>query len=514
MRVSKLHLTDFKRFHDLTIDLSGRQTRIVALVGPNGSGKSSVFDAFEEVSSNFKGRGGRQSNYFKKSMFHDIAATPQYEYQNHIELTSDPAANTYDRKSIYIRSAYRFTPRISVDAVRKLADVEEDGNRPKYLIDTDVRLQDNYERLISRFYDEVYDKDVTGKKWSQDNIDGLNAVLEKVLEIKVSSLGNPAQGQGTLYFEKGLSKKFPYEILSAGEKEVIDLVLDLYVKKEIYTNSIICIDEPELHISTAIQRKLLIELEKLIPENSQLWVATHSIGFLRALQEDLWAKTAVIDFTGSNFDAGSVLKPITGTRSDWSKIFATALEDLTGLLAPKTIVYCEGRSEPTPAGQEQGLDAEVYNQIFAETHNETLFVSSGGGDAQKNALLAIRVLGKALSDVSFFLLKDLDTKSVTEREAFLNEDASRRMLTRREIENYLFDKEVLIKYCALEGTTFDEARYDALVTDLTGQDLKPVQQQIQAACGKGGSVDEFKRSIAKAINSETRAYIELVAAVF
>ena len=57
------------------------------------------------------------------------------------------------------------------------------------------------------------------------------------------------------------------------------------------------------------------------------------------------------------------------------------------------------------------------------------------------------------------------------------------MLNRREIENYLFDKEILKKYCFQESFVFDETRYDGIVSDITEQDMKPIQQQIQSCCG-------------------------------
>ena len=45
MFVKKLQMRNYKRFHNLTIDLGEKPKRIIALVGPNGCGKSSVFDA-------------------------------------------------------------------------------------------------------------------------------------------------------------------------------------------------------------------------------------------------------------------------------------------------------------------------------------------------------------------------------------------------------------------------------------------------------------------------------------
>jgi len=402
-----------------------------------------------------------------------------------------------------------------VESIRKLEQAEADQGRPYRLIDIDNRLTQNYERLIGGFFEDVYGQEVTGKKWAQDNVDAINRISRSILDISITSLGNPVNGEGSLYFEKGTSKKFPFENLSSGEKEVIDIILDLYVKKSIYTNSVICIDEPELHLNTAIQRKLLIELEKLVPSGSQLWLATHSIGFLRALQAELWSKTAILDFTNQDFDKPTSISPIRGTRADWLRIFETAVEDLTGLIAPERIVYCEGRPDPGPGSRELGLDADVYNEIFSETHRETLFVSSGGGGAQqKNAVIGLRVLKKALTQVAFLFLKDRDEKTDVERNAFIAQDTSNRMLSRREIENYLFDKEVLQRFCAAQGKTFDNVKYDALVTDIKAQDLKLCQQLIQSSCNASGDIADFKRTLASYLNPSTAVYTELEVDIF
>jgi len=513
MRVESLRLVDFKRFRDLTIDLTERSTKLVAIVGPNGSGKSSIFDAFEEVASQHKGSRGKPESYLKKSRHDQVPNADGYSFHEAVQLITEPQA--LSRTSIYIRSAFRFTARLGVEQVRRLPEEEADSNRPQLLIEVDERLTENYERLIGRFFGEVYDKEINGKQWVEDNIAGINKVLREVLDIRISSLGNPVEGRGSLYFHKGTSLNFPYENLSAGEKEVVDLVLDLYVKRAIYTNTIICIDEPELHLNTAIQRRLLIEFEKLVPEDSQLWVATHSIGFLRALQDELRGKTTILDFSGIDFDSPQTIKPIRGTRADWSRIFATALEDLTGLLSPKRIVYCEGRPDPAANGDEQGLDADIYNTVFQETHADTLFVSSGGGgEVARNALLAMRILGKALREVQLDILKDRDTHTDQERDEFLNGASSRRMLTRHEIENYLFDKEALRAFCLGRAVDFDEARYDVAVTDIRLQDLKPLQQEIKASCGFSGTVPEFKRAVAGVLSPMMFIYRDLEASIF
>jgi hypothetical protein len=125
---------------------------------------------------------------------------------------------------------------------------------------------------------------------------------------------------------------------------------------------------------------LLLEINKLIGEDCQLWVTTHSIGFLRALQDELKDDCQIIQFEdGLNLASeAQVLIPMKKTVATWRKIFEIALDNLVHLVCPKQLIYCEGKDKPGQNGQEKGFDAMVFNNIFTEKYHETLFVSSGG----------------------------------------------------------------------------------------------------------------------------------------
>ncbi len=99
-----------------------------------------------------------------------------------------------------------------------------------------------------------------------------------------------------------------------------------------------------------------------------------------ALQEELSDDSQLIEFKADNAWASSryVLTPMIKSCNNWCNLFSTALDDLVGLVSPRRIVYCEGRAEPNSRGEEQGLDAIVYNTIFGEKYPDTLFISSGG----------------------------------------------------------------------------------------------------------------------------------------
>jgi len=523
MKIRLLQLKRFKRFDDLTIDLGQDPARIVALVGPNGCGKSSVFDAFEEKLKDVKGAQTiLPASFFNKTAFHPNEALRNQGYDKHQAITltfaGAGAGQSITKRTFHIRSAYRFTPSLDVKNISAQPDILEDSQRPSSSIALDNRLRENYERLLGITYAEFENGAKTGEQVRQENLGRINDVLKEVLDVRVSSMGNVIESKGQLYFEKEDAKNFPYQNLSSGEKEVIDIIIDFIVRSPEYNDTIYCIDEPELHLNTAIQHKLLVAIERLIPQNCQLWVATHSIGFLRALQDELTGECAVLDFSEKNYFVGThTIRPITPTRANWQRIFETALDDLVGLIAPKRIVYCEGRAEPDAARGEQGLDAFVYNKIFEKDDSTTLFVSSGGtNEVKKNGSLAIKILSKAFLDVELLLLTDRDERSDAERTAWLNEALHHRMLIRREIENYLLDLDVLVAFCTSKGMIFSRTNYDTIVTDIVGQDLKVGEtiHQLKTLCGECQKTNaEFKRTLAAYIRG-TQAYHELKSAIF
>lgn len=517
MKIKKIILKDFKRFDNLTINLGDNPKKIVALIGPNGCGKSSVFDAFEEKMRDYKGTQKiPQFTFFLKSFF-DINTTSQntYNKSNSIQIWKDDDTQNFDKKSFHVRTSYRFTPSLNITNVTSAPDIIDDQDIPGSSVDLDQRLTQNYRRLLAQNWSDFWGSGKTGDQVRNEMTSKINLILNAVLDIEISNIGNPLDNKGQLYFKKNKSKDFPYENLSSGEKEVVDIIIDFYIKINDFNDTVFCIDEPELHLNTGIQRKLLIEIEKIIPDSCQLWVATHSIGFLRALQKDLKEKSQVLDFSEKDyFEGEKEIVPMKTTRNNWQRVFQTALEDLTGLLAPKTIIYCEGKPNPSDSGDEQGLDAIVYNSIFEQEYEDSLFISSGGDDVANNLSLAIKILNKAFKDVDIFSLKDRDSRGTKSRAKYLAKDSSRRMLIRREIENYLFDKEILKKYCDNKSISFNDSLYDQEVTNIKKQDLKPLHQKIKQYCQFTGSTYDFKITLSNFITPDTNIYSKLQKCIF
>ena len=532
MRVQKIHLTEYKRFLDLTIDLGENPARIVALVGPNGCGKSSVFDAMLFCLNQYGPIGGSSTkDYNYHSLLHDPAYSQdkvqiELDIGNFLKIMMGRLHGEQHRKMISFRSSFRYNGSLHVNEIKAVSDITKNDFGASSASDIDQRIEQSYRRLQIKYNDYMNQTDSRPSEAKAHIIGELNQAIQSCLSLEIDSFGNVEAGKGTFFFRKtDTPYVFEYNVLSSGEKEVLDLLLDLYLRKDEYSDSIYIIDEPELHLNTAIQRKLLIEINKMVPSNCQIWIATHSIGFLRALQDELKDQSQIIEFKAENNWAAQkyILTPVKSSRKTWQDVFSTALDDLTSLVAPQRIVYCEGRAEPTRRGEERGMDAAVFNIIFNDKYPDTLFVSSGGNtELDQRSDIAIAILSKVFSDIEILVLKDRDMGSgkdidEAQRQQYLqNNPPNHRVLKRFEIENYLFDKEVLKKYCQVNGFSFDEETYDMQIHDICDQHVKECTGLIKNICGIKGSInaESFKKNLAAYIDETMSVYKELEQVVF
>ena len=304
MLITKLRLKNgYKRFHDLTIDLGTTPARIVALVGPNGSGKSSVLDGLLYHAS---AHGQVGTNPGRDATYHSMAGVGSSTWQD-VEIlftTGDftkvrTAKNATDNPNTIFsfRSPYRYNNQLKISETRAVPEIRMNSYGAGDASSLDAKMEENYRRLFAMYNRYRDDNDVKPSEAKAKIIGDLNASIKKCLDLEMSNLENVEGNQGTLYFKKlDHPKEFEFNVLSSGEKEVIDILLDLYLRKQDYADTIFLFDEPELHINTSIQGNLLVEMDRLIGPDCQIWLTTHSFGFLRALQTKMQGKCQIIQF--------------------------------------------------------------------------------------------------------------------------------------------------------------------------------------------------------------------------
>ena len=442
MKIKCIKLCGFRRFKNLTIEGLTEEARLVVMIGPNGSGKSSVFDALQ----NYKLSQGHPSivgdtYYTKFDASGESEATVKVEFH-----TGYPQNQKEWYRSTHIRTAYRNDVVDDlgsyVTQTRSLVLEQRFG----LLAENDQAVASNYGRMLNQWIER---SSATGRR--EENVGALQdeifgelrdsiAVLFRDPELILTSLGSQTRNK-VFQFNKGTSQGFSYQNLSSGEKAALDLILDIIVAKEEFNDTVFCIDEPEAHIHTKLQGPLLEQLYKLIPCNSQLWIATHSIGMVRKAQ-DLWRENSdsvvFLDFGDErlNFDDEVTLVPTSPSPNFWARTYEIALGDLAKLIAPKRIVLCESTD----------FDADCYNAIFGAHYPDTRFVSIGNcEDVEKADENLIPVIETVTGGAKTLRLRDRD--EADEQEIEDNAKEGIRTLSHRNIESYLLDDEVLTKFC-------------------------------------------------------------------
>jgi|SRR5579864_2351955 len=453
MRIRSAELVGFKRFHHLKIELPDG-VKLVILAGPNGCGKSSLFEAFHVWHRQTAGFGvGWDQTYYPK--VGESTAVQQWNHHIRVDFHSPtPPDQTARRKLFYIRSAYRNDPQFEIGSLSKQG-AAIDEMRIDRLIDNDTAVGRNYQRLASQALEDVFVNEpgsVTIGEFREKTIGEIQASMRRVFpNLLLNDLGNPLTA-GTFRFDKGTSKHFLYKNLSGGEKAAFDLLLDLVVKRREFDNTTYCIDEPEAHMNTRLQAALLDELVRAVPGDSQLWLATHSIGMMRKardIERGTPGSVAFIDFSDVNFDEPQTLRPVRATRAFWERTLNVALDDLANLVAPDCVVVCEG-APVGHIGRNTGHDANCYNRIFEAEFPEMRFVSAGNSmDVESDRLAFVALIQGLISGCKVLRLIDRDDHSDADVQAL--EGRGIRALGRRHLESYLFDDEILTALCAEQG---------------------------------------------------------------
>ncbi len=491
MHLKRFQVHKFRRFEQLTLEDLPNTARLVVLAGPNGAGKSSLFDAFRTWQG---ARGARNYSYDKS--YHQRGGSVvsiEHNWPDDVDIEFHellPSSGPESQKAFYIRSAYRNDPDFTVSQLTRSSSPLETFKVPR-LIDNDASVADNYQRLISAAVGDIFSgqQDASTVANLRENLIGRirDAMLRIFRNLYLQSLGDPLEN-GSFYFEKGASSNFHYKNLSGGEKAAFDILLDIIVKSKTYDDTIFCIDEPEMHMNTKVQARLLEELVTIIPQNSQLWISTHAIGMMRKAREmqvNRPDEVVFLDFD-QDFDQPVTLKPIKVDRAFWARTLDVALDDLAQLIAPRQVVLCEGR--PAQANisykTKPEFDAQCYRTIFATEFPDTDFISVGSEQNVRTDQVGIgQTIQTLIEGTTVIRVVDQDDRSPNEV-AELQKDGVR-VLSKRHLEAFLLDDEVIEKLCNVQGhpTKIPEAlaAKSAAIADSVARNYPP--DDVKAASG-------------------------------
>lgn len=521
MRFKSATIKNFKRFTHLTVQGVPETARVIMLAGPNGCGKSSFFDALHT----WHKWTSRKAQSWEPD-YHPKAGSPQRKkWANDVTVEFHNALPGNSKKIFHVRSAYRNDPDFQIHHLSRMSDPLDDVQVAR-MIDNDASIQKNYQRLASKGLEDLYELGegtTTFDKYRDDSLGKIRTALERLFpDLRLNSLGNPLK-EGTFRFTKGASKRFSFMNLSGGEKAAFDLILDLAVVRRDYNNTIFCIDEPESHMNARLQAELLSVLYDLIPANCQMVLATHSIGMMRRARDIERGKpgtVAFLDFGDRDYDQAQVIEPTAAGRAFWNSAYGVALDDLAALLAPERVVICEGH--PHGSVKKHSHDAQCYERIFEAEFPETRFLSAGNDIEVIGDKWGVAAgLSLLIGGVEVVRLIDRDDRS---SEEMVELPGGVRVLSRRNLESYLFDDEILraLAISVSNGDAMDDviAEKEAILmrrTQDARDDLKGASGEIYVACKRvlgltqcGNNTNSFMRTtLAPLVTANTMVYREL-----
>ena len=470
MRITKVHLQNFKRFTDLTIDQIPEEAKLVLLIGANGSGKSSVFDALDYLNKIFYRHNNPEHDYYDKAG-KELSVEIQYDNDRILSIDSEKGSRgdgSVARRFIG-RSSIRIVPRISNQANPN--EIEYNRDAPPSLIDVDNRFTNDVFMYMQNIDNALREPIFNGRSANtleifQQSIEPLNSSLLNIfggtneITIQIAEYQNATPyANGKLIFRKGNSK-INYDLLSHGEKQVVILLLNFIVRKQYYDDAIIFIDEMDCHLNTSLQYRLLEEIVNVwIPNNAQLWTASHALGFIDYARKS--EQATIIDFDNLDFDAPQTLLPEPKESLDVYDI-AIPKAMMFDILKDKTIVICENQND------------EYYNLLRIPN---TIFV---GTNNSRDVFLTIK------RDERYHSLRDRDFLSDTEIDKLKKTYPKHHVLQYYDFENYLYHPDN-VGELAIEN--FDKAAY---IQNITEQKNEKIFYILPVLASSRQTYEEFK----------------------
>jgi predicted ATPase len=497
VKISSIELDNFKRFDNLIITDIPTTAKLVIIVGPNGSGKSSLFDAFNTWYRGHSGFGApNDEGYYRKDTKKAYNRNNSVSVKFHDHLDGQPV----HKKSMYFRTAYRNDPDFNISTFGKVGAPHEQVKVNRF-IDNDQTVSENYQRLVHSTMAGVYSESNDAKNVKDLREELIGKVRSSMLnvfdDLILNNIGDPL-GDGTFNFKKGNIDSYQYKNLSGGEKAAFDLLLDLNIKIEHYDNSVFFIDEPETHMHTVLQGKLIEEMHRVVPDNSQMWITTHSLGVMRMakkLSKDAPGSVVFIDFGEIDFDNAAVVTPASIEGLMWEKFLSVALDDFSRDLNPEVLIMCEGNIN---GSRRRNFDSFLYGKLFSGKYPQVTFVSGGSCSELENPEhVGFKLLSEVLNNTKLSRLIDRDDKSDLEVQEL--ELKGIYVTCRRHIEAYLFDDEIIEKLVInnyKENLVADDPENPKTdgekKHELTQSALEIKREAISASVGRKNAPDDIK----------------------
>ena len=259
----------------------------------------------------------------------------------------------------------------------------------------------------------AYVKDLISREASETKTSAvsLNSTLHELFNTFFSGkqfIGPAPTENGSLSFDVRLDNGITHDLndLSSGEKEVLYGYLRL--KNSAPQNSVVLLDEPELHLNPRLIRGLASFYRKNLGEalNNQLWLITHSDTLLRDTVEDPEFSVFHLQAADNIILSGNQAHLLSAS-ADAERVIIELVGDLSTYTPNGKLVIFEG-------GGDSDFDVKMVRTLFPDFSKSVNAVSGGNKSRVRDLHSALEAAAKAGNlPIRFFSVVDRDSEKST-----------------------------------------------------------------------------------------------------
>lgn len=227
--------------------------------------------------------------------------------------------------------------------------------------------------------------------------------------------------------EEGVTRNFSE--LSSGEKEVVVLAFDILLQNP--TDSVILIDEPEIHLHPELSFRLIKVLQS-IGERNQLFLFTHSTDII----SNSFEKGIYFIRPKKTTDGNQTIRIDLDNIDDLLQI--PNLRETIGMLSlGKRLLFVEGKST--------SIDRNVFATIAKSSKSDIAIVPSESCHNINNLATMCDILEKGIFGIELFMVRDRDSLTDEEIENFTKKSKNKLIfLPYYHIENAFLEPEAIL----------------------------------------------------------------------
>lgn len=270
-----LKIEKVRHLKDIEIPISAEYPKHLILTGKNGSGKTSVLQAM--------------SRYLHGAATSDASADSKcgiaVEFNQELDMLHDAF-----EKGEFLLAYYKAERTFEADIPKHIESIQL---KDKYAITESPR------RVLIKYLADLKVKELVARgKGNSEKADGIGQWFDKFEKLLREIFGDPTlellfdEDSYSFTIQEAGREPFGFNELSSGYAAILDIVLDIIIRMENYTNrsfdfnmpGIVLIDEIETHLHVELQKAIMKMLTTVFPK-IQFVVTTHSAFILNSLDD-------------------------------------------------------------------------------------------------------------------------------------------------------------------------------------------------------------------------------------